>query len=129
MCALYLPLAKSHVQFPFLTAFKRISPTPRFCEVLRNAASRYGVEMLASRPTTKPEDTPCQLSAVVCSVHYKLPSVRRRHLIHRNLRECRTMLTWTHLVQQMIHSKYLHIYHYHLIISLAVTIILKVLID
>ena len=129
MHALYLPLAKSHVQFSFLKTFKRISPIPRFCEILLNAVSCYGVELIASSPTTKPEDTPCQISAVVCSVHYKLPSIRRRHLIHRNLRACRTVLTWAHLVRLMIHSNYLHIYHHHLIFSVAVTIILKTLID
>ena len=131
MCALYLPLAKSHVQFPFLTIFKRISPNPRFCEILLNAVSCYVVELLGSRPTTKPEDAPCQISAVVCSVYYKLPYIRRRHLIHRNLRACRIVLTWTHLVRLMIDPNYLHIYHHHhhLIFSVAVKIILKTLIE
>jgi len=130
MCALYLPLSKSHVQFSFLTTFKRISPSPRFCEILLNAASCYGVELLATSPTTKPEDIPCQISAVVCSVYYKLPSIRRRHLIHRNLTACRTVLTWTNLVRLMIHPNYFHIYNnHHLIFSVGVTIILKTLID
>ena len=118
MSALYLLLAKSHVQFTFLTSFQRISPSSMFCEILLNAVSCYGVELLATRPTTKLEDTPCRKSAVVYSEHYQIPFIGARHLLHRNLRTRRTVMTWMHLVWLMIHCNY----HHHLVFSVAVSV-------
>jgi hypothetical protein len=126
MYALYLPLAKSHVQFPFLISFQKISLSPWFCEILRNAVSCYGVELLATRPTTKLEETPCRMSAVVYLVYYQVPFIRGSHFLHRNLRSRRTVMTWTHLIRLMIHSNYHHIYHHHLVFSVTVAVLLKI---
>ena len=125
MRALYLPLAKPHVQFPFLTSFQRIRPSPMFCGILLNAVNCYGVELLATRPTTKLEDTPCRMSAVVYSIYYQLHFVSGDHLFHRNLRTRRTVLTWMHSVRLMVHYHYHHNYHHHLVFSLSVTELLK----
>ena len=70
LCALYLPRAKSHVQFTFITSFQKIIRTPKLCEIYRNAGRCYGVELLGTRPTTKLEDTPCRMSVAVYSVYY-----------------------------------------------------------
>ena len=113
MRALYLPLAKSHVQFQFLKSFQKISPSPKFREIFLNAVSCYGVELLATRSTTELEDTHCQMSAVVYSVYYQLHSIRGLHLLHRNLRTRRTVMTWTHSVRIMIYSNNHHKYHHH----------------
>jgi len=71
---------------------------------LLNAVSCYGVELLASRPTTKLEVTPCWMSAVVYSVYYQLLFIRGRILLHRNPRTRRTAMIWTHLLRLMIHA-------------------------
>jgi hypothetical protein len=73
MDALYLPRAKTHIKFPFLTTFQTISTIPRCCEILLNAVSCYGVEFFATRPNKKLEDTPRRMLAVVYSVYYQLP--------------------------------------------------------
>ena len=70
MHALKLPLLKSHVQFPVLTSFQKISPYPRLCEPFRNAVSCYSVELLAQGSTSKLEDTPYRISATLYSVYY-----------------------------------------------------------
>jgi len=127
--ALYLPLAKSHVQFPLITSFQRISTSPWLCDIFRKAVSCQVVDFLATRPTIKLEDTPCRVSAAVYSIYYHLPSVSGEHLIHRNLKTRRTVLTWTHLVRLMMYYHYHYNYYYHLVFSLAVTELLKIFIS
>jgi hypothetical protein len=51
-----------------------------------NAVSCYDVELLATRPTNKLEDTPYRMSATAYSVYYQLPSISGDHLLHPNLR-------------------------------------------
>jgi hypothetical protein len=63
-----------------------ITPSPKICEVLSNAVSSYGVDLLAARLTTKLEDTTFRKSAAVYSVHYQLPTVPGRHLFQTFLR-------------------------------------------
>ena len=52
----------SHVPFPLLRLYQRISPGPRHLYPFRNKGNFYGEELLAPRPTPKLEDHP--LSAV-----------------------------------------------------------------
>jgi len=129
MRALYLPLAKSHVQFPLITSFQRKSTSSRLCDIFRKAVSCQVVDILASRPTIKLEDTPCRVSAAVYSIYYQLPSVSGDHLFHPNLRTHRTVLTWTQLVRLMMYYHYHHHYYYHSVFSLAVTELLKIFIS
>ena len=119
---------QTHVQFPFLTSFQRISPSPRFCEIFRNAVSCYGVEMLATRPTTKLEDTPCRMSAVVYSIYYQLHFVSGDHLLHRSLRTRRTVRAWNHLVRLLIHYNYHHYDLHTPVFSVPVTVLFKIFI-
>jgi hypothetical protein len=127
MRALYLPLVKCYVQFPFVPSFQTISSGPRFCEILLDAVSCYGVEFLATPLTNKVDDTPCRMSAVH-SICYQIPFKRGRHLIHRILRTRRTVMTCTHLIRLMIHSNYHHNYHHQLTFSVTVTVLLKIFI-
>jgi hypothetical protein len=50
-----------------------------------NVVICYYVELLATRPTNKLEDTPYRMSATAYSVYYQLPSISGDHLLHRNL--------------------------------------------
>ena len=129
MCALYLPLTKPHVQFPFLISLKSVSPSPTFCEIFLNAVSCYGVELLATRSTTKQEDTTSRIPAVAYSVYYQLFFICGHHLLHRNLRTRRAVMTWTHSVRLMIDSNYHRNYHLHqLLFSVAITVLLNIFI-
>jgi hypothetical protein len=121
---LYLPHAKSHIQFPFLTSIQRISSWQRLCGIFSNAVCCYGVELLAHRATTKLKDSPCRMSA---AVYYQLLSSPGHSLLHLNQRTRHTVITWTHLVWLMIHSHYRH--HHQLIFPLTVTVLHKVLIN
>lgn len=94
------------VQFPFLTSFKRINPSPRLCEIFSDAVSCRDVELLATRPTNKLEDTPFRMSTTAYSVYYQLPSLSGDHLLLRNLRVGHTVVTRKHLVWLMILSNY-----------------------
>jgi len=93
------------------------SVTFEVCEMFRNAASSLGVQLLAPRATTKLEDTPCRMSAVV---YYQLLFLSG-HSLHLNLRTHHNLMTWTQLIWLMIHSHYHHHHHYHLLFSIAVT--------
>jgi hypothetical protein len=128
MRALYLPLAKSHIQFPFLISFQRISPRPRLCEICRNAVSCQVVDFLATRPATILEDTHCRMSAAVHSTHYRLPSISGDPLLHHNLSTRRTVFTWTHLVRLMIHHNCHHYHLHHPVFSVPVTVLFKIFI-
>ena len=124
-CALYtfhLPnlMSNSHL----LHRSKGSVQVPWFCEILLNAVSCYGVELLAIRPNSKLEDTPCRISAVVYSVYYQLLFIRGSHLLHRKLRSHRTVMAWTHLVWLMIYSNYHHNYHHHLVSPVTVAVLL-----
>jgi len=44
--------------------------------MFRNKVSFYGEEFLAPRPAPNLSTTPCQLSAIACSVYSQLPSKR-----------------------------------------------------
>ena len=57
-----LPCTKSHVCFPLLRLYQRISQSPRKMFLFRNKACFYG-ELLAPCPTPKLEDHPCWLYA------------------------------------------------------------------
>ena len=59
----YLPTTKSHVSFPLLKSYQRISSGLRHIYLFRHKASFYGEELLAPRPTPKLED-------------HRLPAVR-----------------------------------------------------
>jgi hypothetical protein len=54
----YVPSSKSHVPFPLLKSYQRISPGQRLCIVFRNMVIFYGEELLALRQTPKLEDHP-----------------------------------------------------------------------
>jgi len=77
-----------------------------------NAVSYYDVELLATRPPTKLENTPYLMSATAYSVYYQQPSISGDHLLHRNLRLGHTVMTRKHLVRLMINYNY----HYSFII-------------
>ena len=64
----------------------KISPSPRLCEIFRNAVSCYGIELLATRPTTQLEDIPCRMSVAVYSLYCQITSIRGSHFLHSNLR-------------------------------------------
>jgi hypothetical protein len=55
------PCPKSHIPFPLLKLYQRISAGPRLCQMFRNVIIFYG-ELLAPLPTPKLEGHP--LSAV-----------------------------------------------------------------
>ena len=60
-----------HVPFSLLRPYQ--SPGPRQVFIIRNKASFYDEELSTPRPTPKPEDHPCRLSAIAYSVHSQLP--------------------------------------------------------
>jgi hypothetical protein len=60
--AAHIPCLKSHIHFPLLKLYQRISPGPRLCQMFRNMVIVYGEELLAPRPTPKLKNHP--LSAV-----------------------------------------------------------------
>ena len=55
-------MSQSHVSFPLLSSYQRISRGSRHFHLFRNKASFYGKELFAPRPTPTLEDRP--LSAV-----------------------------------------------------------------
>jgi hypothetical protein len=104
---LFIP-STFQIQFPIPNPHivPKISPSPRLCETFRNAVSCYDVELLATRPTNKPEDTPFRMSVAVYSVYYQLTSILGSHLHHCNLRTCNTVMTETQLVGLKIQAHY-----------------------
>ena len=125
MQASYLPRAKSHVQFPFLKSFQRISPIPTLYETFSNSGNRYGVELLATGRPSKLEDTPYRLSGTAYSLYYHLPSVSVDHLLHRKLRIGHTVMTRKHSVQLMIHYNYHDCFYHRPVFLVSLTVLLK----
>jgi hypothetical protein len=120
----YLPRVKSHVQFPYLTSFQRISPRPKLCEMSSIAVSCYDVELLATHPRNKLEDTPYRMTATAYSVYYQLLSISG-DLLHRNLRVGPTTMTRKHVVRLMIHSDYDDNFYHRLVFLVTLTVLLK----
>jgi hypothetical protein len=69
---------KSPPPVPILS-YQRISPGPRLCDLFRNMAIFYGEELLAPRPTPKPEDHPlsavrdCLFNVFAATLHIRRP--------------------------------------------------------
>jgi hypothetical protein len=54
-----IPLAKTHVPFPWLTSYKRISPRMKpLCTACKKLIFFYSAELLAPRPNSKLEKHP-----------------------------------------------------------------------
>ena len=64
------------IHYPLLRSYQSISPGPRLnVWMFRNLIRFYGEELSAPRPTPKPEDHPCRLSATAYSIYSQLPSI------------------------------------------------------
>jgi hypothetical protein len=82
-----VPCTKSHVLFPLLRSYQRISPGPRHFETFRNNRNIFTVR--GCRPHAQPQSwrtTPCRLSATAYSIYSQLLSVPRGLPSIRNLR-------------------------------------------
>jgi hypothetical protein len=109
----HFPNLISNFQFPILTPLQSFSPSPRLCEIFRNAISCYGVELLATLATTILEDTPCRMCVAVYSVYYQPTSILGSHLPSLQLKARHTVMTDTHLIQLLVHSHYYYYYYYY----------------
>jgi hypothetical protein len=87
---------ESHVPFPLLRSYPRISPGPRHIYPFSNKASFYGEELLAPRPTPKLEVNPlsavrdCLFNIFTATLHIGGRSSKR------NLRTHHVVVTPTH---------------------------------
>jgi len=114
---------QTHVQFPFLTSFQTISPSPRLCEMFSNAVSCYDVELLPTRPTNQLEGTPYRTFTTSYSVYYQLKSISCDHLLLCKPRVGYTVLTRKHLVWLLIHSKYNYSFYHRPVFLVALTVL------
>jgi hypothetical protein len=75
----HVPSASSHIPFPLLRLYQRISPGLRLCAVFHNMVIFYGVELLGPRPTPKLEDHPlladqdCLFNVFAATLHIQRP--------------------------------------------------------
>jgi hypothetical protein len=73
---------KSHIPFPLLKLYQRISPGPRLCQMFRKMVIFDGEELLAPRPIPKLEDHPlsavrdCLLNVFAATLHIRRPFLR-----------------------------------------------------
>ena len=86
---------ESHVPFPLLMSYQRLSPGLRHMHLFRNKASFYSEELLPPRPTPKLEDHPlsavhgCLFNIFTAILHVGGPSSIF------NLRMCHAMVAGT----------------------------------
>ena len=92
-----IPSTKSHVPFPFRTSYQIISPCLRISVgTFRNLIRCFGEELLAPRPTPKPEDHPLSAVRYCLFVMFAATLFIGGHSSIRNLRTRHAMVTGTH---------------------------------
>jgi hypothetical protein len=75
----HVPCPKSHIPFPLLKLYQRISPGPSLCQMFRNVVIFYGEELLVPRPTPKLEDhslsavRDCLFNVFAATLHIRRP--------------------------------------------------------
>jgi hypothetical protein len=68
----HMPCTKSHVPFPLLMSYQRISPGPWQMYPFHNKASFYGAEFIAPHQPKSWRTNPCWLSVTAYSIYSQL---------------------------------------------------------
>jgi hypothetical protein len=93
----FILILSSHLPFPLLALYQRISSSPRLYEMLHNTGGVYNEEQLAPCPTLKLEKHCCRLSGAAYSKYLQLPSVYVGHSSILSMHHA--ILPGTHLSQ------------------------------